>query len=84
MKLHEQEIRDEIAQGRPFVLVTSSGDRIKVRGEDWIFLPPLANEDGQPLDDRERSDLFQVWSSGRNYRWVAFEHINVIENSTPT
>ena len=31
MKPHERAIRDEIARGEPFTLVTSSGDRIKVR-----------------------------------------------------
>ena len=74
MKDHEQQIRDQIAQGTPFVLITSSGDRIKVRGADWIFLPPLADE-GRPLDDQERSDFFQVWGDGRNYRWIAFASV---------
>jgi len=82
MKDHEQQIRDQIAQGTPFVLITSSGDRIKVRGADWIFLPPLADE-GRPLDDQERSDFFQVWGDGRNYRWIAFASVNIIETKAP-
>lgn len=84
MKQNEEQLREEIAQGRPFTLVTNSGDRIKVRGHDWIMLPPLADEDGRELDDSERADFFQVWGNGRNYRWVAFSAINVIEVRAPT
>jgi hypothetical protein len=61
MKPHEQELRNEIAHGFPFTLVTSSEDRIRVPGHDWIFLPPLQDDQGNDLEDDERSDFFQVW-----------------------
>jgi hypothetical protein len=83
MKPNEQELRNEIAHGVPFTLVTNSGDRIKVRGHDWIILPPLEDEDGRHLEDSERSDFFHIWGNGRNYRWVAFDSINLIEAKAP-
>jgi len=76
MKAHEQEIRDEIERDDPFVLVMSSGDRIPVRGRDWIFMPPpLEHDEGRALDDQQRSGSFQVWSDGLHYRWVAFSRV---------
>jgi hypothetical protein len=39
MKAHEQEIRTEIESGRPFALVTASGERVKVRSNEHIFCP---------------------------------------------
>ena len=83
MKPHEQELRNEIAHGFPFTLVTSSGDRIRVPGHDWIFLPPLQDDQGNDLEDNERSDFFQVWGNGRSYRWVSFGSINLIEAKAP-
>ena len=83
MKLHEQEIRTEIANGRPFTLVTASGERVKVRGNEHIFLPPLEDENGAELNDAGRSDFFEVWSNGRHKRLVAFSSINIIETLEP-
>jgi hypothetical protein len=37
MKAHEPEIRSEIESGRPFTLVTASGERVKVRSNEHIF-----------------------------------------------
>ena len=79
MKLHEQELRDEMERGAPFTLVTSSGERVRVRSRDHIFLPPLTDDTGQPLTGADRSDLFEVWSNGRRKRLIAFSSINIIE-----
>lgn len=83
MKIYEQQLRDQIATNRPFTLVTSSGERIKVRSHDHIILPPRENENGTALRDKNRSDFFQVWSNGQSYRWVAFSSINIIETKAP-
>ena len=79
MKLHEQELRDEMERGQPFTLVTASGERVSVRSRDHIFLPPLTDDTGQLLDDVNRSDFFEVWSDGRRKRLIAFSTINIIE-----
>jgi hypothetical protein len=84
MKPNEEQLREEIAANHPFTLVTASGARIKVQSHDHIILPPLVDENGAGLDDRDRSDFFQVWSNGRRYRWVAFTSINIIEAQSPT
>ena len=81
MKPHEQQLRDEMKTGHPFTLVTASGDRVKVRSHDHIFLPPVIDVNGIPLGDASRSDLFQVWSNGIRYRWITFASINIIETS---
>lgn len=81
MKLHEEQLREEIAANHPFTLITASGDRIKVQSHDHIILPPLVDEDGDEVVDEERSDFFQVWSNGRRYRWVSFASINIIESA---
>lgn len=83
MKPNEQKIRDLIGEGTPFTIVVNSGDRIKVRSHDHIFIPPLTDEDGEELSDAERSDFFQVWGRGGHYRWVAFNSIAVIETDAP-
>ena len=79
MKPHEEELRNEIANQRAFALVTASGERVKVRSNEHIFLPPRTNENGQQLMDENRSDFFEVWSDGRSKRLVAFKSINIIE-----
>jgi hypothetical protein len=79
MKQHEEEIRREIENGRPFTLVTASGERVKVRSSEHIFLPPFEDENGAELKDSGRSDFFEVWSNGRRKRLVAFQSINIIE-----
>lgn len=63
--------------------MTASGDRVKVRSPEHIFLPPVEDEDGRPLEDGQRSDFFEVWGDGRSSRWVAFSGINVIEVKAP-
>ena len=83
MKAHEQEIRTEIESGRPFALVTASGERVKVRSNEHIFLPPLTDENGAELNDGSRSDFFEVWTDGRRKRLVAFSSINIIETQDP-
>jgi hypothetical protein len=83
MKPHEQQLRDEMKTGHPFTLVTASGERVKVRSHDHINLPPLEDEDGQPLTDTQRADFFQVWGNGQRYRWVAFNALNIIEGQAP-
>jgi hypothetical protein len=65
--------------GRPFTLVTASGERVKVRSHEHIFLPPTEDENGLVLQDENRSDFFEVWSDGRRKRLVAFASINIIE-----
>jgi hypothetical protein len=67
-KPHEQEIRNGIASGRPFTLVTASGQRVNVRSDEHIFLPPREDENGRELSDEDRSDFFEVWSNGRSKR----------------
>jgi hypothetical protein len=79
MKEHEEELRNEIKNGRPFTLVTASRERVRVHSHDHIFLPPFEDENGQRLDDANRSDFFEVWSNGRSKRLVAFSAINIIE-----
>ena len=83
MKQHEQKLRDEINKGRPFTLVTTSGERVKVRSHDHISLPPLEDENGNQLEDTARSDFFEVWSNGRSTRRIAFMSINIIETKAP-
>jgi len=83
MKVNEEEIRETMGAGRPFTIVTDSGERAKVRGRDWIFLPPLEDEDGHPLTDDNRSDFFQVWGNGKSYRWIAFRAANFIDTKAP-
>ena len=83
MKLHEREIRDGIAHGLPLTLVTQSGERVKIRSRDHVFLPPSEDENGQRLDDADRSDFFEVWSDGRSKRYLAFNSINIIEMKEP-
>jgi hypothetical protein len=56
MKAHEQKLREP-----PYTLVLTSGERVKVRSHDHIFLPPTENENGRRLTDAQRSDFFQVW-----------------------
>jgi hypothetical protein len=41
MKLNEAEIRDLMVRRAKFTIVVDSGDRIKVRSHDHIFIPPL-------------------------------------------
>ena len=67
----------------PITIVTASGERIKVRSHDHMILPPLIDENGNKLEDNERSEFFQVWSDGRHFRWVAFTSINIIEAQGP-
>ena len=79
MKQHEAEIRTEIENGRPFALVTASGERVKVRSNEHIFLPPFEDENGTEIEDIGRSDFFEVWSNGRRKRLIAFASVNIIE-----
>lgn len=79
MKANEAKLREAIEFNQPFTLVANSGDRIKVRGRQWIFLPPLADENGIELDDDERTDFFEVWGNGRQARWIAFTSIAILE-----
>lgn len=63
----EQEIR-EFAVATPFVpftLVSSSGERYKVPTQDHIFFAPNVDDDGSPLPDEERSQMFTVFARGR-------------------
>jgi hypothetical protein len=83
MKQNEEKLREAIERGQPFTLVATSGDRVKVRGKDWIFLPPLADEDGRDLADEERTDFFEVWGNGKSARWVAFAAIALLEVKAP-
>jgi hypothetical protein len=83
MKPHEQQLRDETAAGHAFILVTSSGERVRAYSYDHCSLPPLVDESGVGLRDEERSDFFLVWANGRQYRWVAFSSINIIESEAP-
>jgi hypothetical protein len=78
VKINEDKIRELIAEGHSFTIVTDSGERTKVRGKDWIFLPPLDD-----LADDERSDFFQVWGNGKAFRWVAFKSVSLIETKAP-
>jgi len=80
MKQHEKKLREEHP---PYVLVLSSGERVKVRSHDHIFFPPTVNEDGKRLTDAQRADVFQVWGNGESYRWVAFAQITSIEAKAP-
>lgn len=84
MKPNEKQLREEIAANHPFTLVTSSGERVKVRSHDHIILPPDEDEDGRSLEDNERADFFQVWGNGQRYRWVAFGSVNIIETQAPS
>ena len=79
MKLNEAEIRDLMERRAKFTIVVDSGDRIKVRSHDHIFIPPLEDERGEQIPDDNRSDFFQVWADGRRYRMVAFNSISIIE-----
>jgi hypothetical protein len=79
MKLNEAEIRDLMVRRAKFTIVVDSGDRIKVRSHDHIFIPPLEDERGEQIPDDNRSDFFQVWADGRHYRMVAFNSISIIE-----
>jgi hypothetical protein len=83
MKANEEKLREAIELNQPFTLVVTSGDRVKVRGREWIFLPPLADENGVELGDDERTDFFEVWGNGKRARWIAFEAITVLEVNTP-
>lgn len=83
MKANEDKIRETVEGGIPFTLVINSGDRVKVRGADWIFLPPLADDEGRILTDENRSDFFQVWGNGKSYRWIAFSAISIIDTKAP-
>ena len=83
MKLHEQEIRELVRQGAPFTIVVQSGDRIRVPTHDHISIPPLTGEEGDPIDDTQRSDFFQVWGDGRHYRFVAFSSVTLLETDSP-
>lgn len=77
MKPNEEKIRQLIEEGLPFILITGSGDRVKVKGRDWIFLQPLESS------SEERTDFFQVWGNGKSYRWIAFASISMIETVAP-
>ena len=83
MKINEKKIRETIREGRPFTIITDAGERVKVQGNEWIFLPPLQDENDIPLFDETRSDFFQVWGNGENYRWIAFRTANLIEAKHP-
>jgi hypothetical protein len=83
MKQNEDKIREAIERGHPFTLVALSGDRIKVRGKDWVFFPPFEDEDGNALADNERADFFEVWGNGKRARWIAFNSITIIEVGEP-
>jgi hypothetical protein len=80
MKIYEQNLRDEPP---PYTLVLTSGERVKVRSHDHIFLPPVEDENGKPLRDTQRSNLFQVWGNGYSFRWVSFRTISTIETRAP-
>ena len=80
MKPHEQKLREEHT---PYTLVLTSGERVKVRSHDHLDIAPLEDEDGNPLADADRADLFRVWSDGQSYRWVAFNAITAIEARAP-
>ena len=84
MKANEEQLREEIAKSQSFALVTTSGDRVRIRSHDQIILPPLEDENGFSLHDDARADFFQVWSDGRHSRWIAFAAINIIESQAPT
>jgi hypothetical protein len=80
MKPHEQTLREERP---PYTLVLRSGERILVRSQDHLFLPPKQDAAGTDLDDADRSDFFQVWGDGQRYRWVSFAAITTIEATAP-
>ena len=64
-------------------LVLGNGDCIKVRSHDHIFFPPAIDENGKRLRDGERSDFFQVWTDGKEFRWICFRTISAIETRAP-
>jgi hypothetical protein len=76
VKVHEQKLREEPP---PYTLVLTSGERVKVHSRDHISLPPTTDENGKRLRGRERSDFFQVWSNGKEFRWISFVTISAIE-----
>ena len=82
MKKNEAELRQTIADGAPFTIVLTSGDRVRVPSHDHIFLPPLEDEDGV-IEDQDRENFFQVWSKGQHYRWVAFDAIAMLDRLKP-
>jgi len=45
--------------------------------------PPDTDENGKRLRDGERSDFFQVWSDGKEFRWISFATISAIETRVP-
>ena len=81
MRPKEQEIREFAAATpfEPFTLVASSGERYKVPSHDHIFFPPNVDDDGSPLPDEERSQMFIVVSRGSRVRHLFFDHITAIE-----
>lgn len=83
MKQNEEKLREAIERGQAFTLVMTSGDRVKVRGKEWIFLPPLQDENGFQLNDDQRTDFFEVWGNGKRARWIAFKAITILEVSAP-
>jgi hypothetical protein len=77
----EQEIR-EFAVATPFVpftLVSSSGERYKVPTQDHIFFAPNVDDDGSPLPDEERSQMFTVFARGSRVRHLFFDIITAID-----
>ena len=80
MKPFEGKLREERT---PFILVLTSGERIRVQTHDHLSIPPTEDDSGNPLADGERADYFQVWGNGLRYRWVAFNAITTIEAQAP-
>jgi hypothetical protein len=80
VKIYEQKLRDEPP---PYTLVLTSGERVKVRSHDHLFLPPTEDENGKQLRDAQRSNFFQVWGNGQSFRWVSFRTITTIEARAP-
>jgi hypothetical protein len=75
MKIYEQKLREEPP---PYTLLLISGERVRVRSHDHIFMPPTEDENGRHLRDTHRSNFFQVWGNGHSFRWISFRTISRI------
>jgi hypothetical protein len=83
MSPHEEELRARVIQTPfiPFALVTKSGTRIKVETSDHIDFAPIVDKDGQPIPERQWSDVFIIWGNGPRHRVVFFDAIDHLDMS---
>lgn len=70
-----QEITDlaEPLSFRPFVIVTSSGDRFDIRHADYIDVPPL------PENGEATPSYVTVYNRAAVPRFIILAHINSVE-----